>query len=84
MVPCRPIPFLDSDYGKGLWRTPIHKGYKWGNLEREGKWSDAQWPHAIKYYSSSGFDKEKTLAYLNEYASKNVSITDVDDKEDEF
>jgi hypothetical protein len=84
MVPCDPLAFLESDYGPNKWKMPLESGYKWVNLEFNGKWTDALWPHVLKFYDRTGFDKERTLGYLKEYASPNVTIVDVDDKEDEF
>jgi hypothetical protein len=84
MVPCDPSIFLDSDYGPNKWKIPLEDGYVWVNFESDGKWTNAEWPHAIKFYNRKGFDKQGTLEYLKEYASRNVAIVDVDDKDDEF
>jgi hypothetical protein len=84
MVPCDPLAFLNADYGLNKWKMPLKRGYKWANFEFRGQISDAEWPHSIKFYTKTGFDKESTMSYIEEYATPNTTIPDIRGDEDEF
>jgi hypothetical protein len=80
MVPCDPVKYLNAEYGnEKRWKTPKASNYTWSNVVYNSKWTDYEWPHAIKYYDRNGnLLKPKILKYLNQHSKYN--ITDIDDE----
>ena len=75
---------LESEYEKDKWKVPLKKGFKWMNFGPVKKWTDDEWPRALKFYNTKGFNRQGTLNYMRKYKSPNVTINDVDEKDDEF
>jgi hypothetical protein len=74
MVPCDPVKYLSAEYGAEKWQTPLAKRYKWTNLKHVGNWSDAQWPHVVKFYDPKGKIRlKKTLGIINSYSNVTIS-----------
>lgn len=74
LVPCDPVQYLDLEYGKNSWQTPLSSKYKWKNLVFVGNWTDDEWPQAVRYYEKNGtLNLVKTLKYLTENSKLNFT-----------
>lgn len=68
MVPCDPVNYLNNEYGKDNWATPMSKNYQWRNVVYFKNWTDTEWPYAVRYYDREGnLLGKKTLDYLNQH-----------------
>jgi hypothetical protein len=75
---------FNSEYERDSWKVPLKKDFKWLNNGAQLNWSDAQWPHVVKFYNERGFNRNETLAFLRYHSSKHATILDVNPTEDEF
>lgn len=75
MVPCDPVSYLNKEYGtQQRWSVPQATNYTWSNVNHWKSWSDAEWPHVIKYYDKEGkIIDTKILQYLNKHSKYNIT-----------
>ncbi|CAF1246082.1 unnamed protein product [Adineta ricciae] len=76
-VPCSPVQYLDSEYGKDKWKTPLEKNYTWTNMKYHSIWDDISWMYAVRLYTRQG--KLRTDNFAIEWISKhfNYSLTSI-------
>ncbi|CAF1482449.1 unnamed protein product [Adineta steineri] len=53
-IPCSPTDYLDGEYGKDKWKTPLKKDYVWTNINYHSVWNDISWMYAVRLYTSKG------------------------------
>jgi hypothetical protein len=76
-IPCSPIDYLDGEYGKNNWQSPLEKNYTWVNMKYHSMWDDISWMYAVRLYTSQG--KLRTDKYAIDWISRNFnySITSI-------
>ncbi|CAF3996922.1 unnamed protein product [Adineta steineri] len=76
-IPCSPTDYLDDEYGRDKWKTPLEKNYTWTNMKYHSVWNDISWMYATRLYTSKG--KLRTDKYAVEWISKhfNYSLTSI-------
>ena len=73
MVPCNPREILDQEFGGVNWHEPMEKNYKYINLKYIEQLTDEKWKRSVSFYNMRGFDKKKTIEFINKYADTNVT-----------
>jgi len=53
-IPCSPVDYLNDEYGKEKWKTPLEKNYKWINMKYHSMWNDISWMYAVRLYTRKG------------------------------
>jgi hypothetical protein len=53
-VPCSPEEYLDEEYGKGTWKTPLENNYTWTNMKFHSMWDDISWMYVVRLYTPQG------------------------------
>jgi hypothetical protein len=76
-IPCSPVDYLDAEYGKEKWKTPLEKNYKWINMKYHSIWNDVSWMYAVRLYTSNG--KLRSDKFAIDWISKhfNYSLTSI-------
>ncbi|CAF0764509.1 unnamed protein product [Rotaria sp. Silwood1] len=76
-IPCSPIDYLDIEYGKDKWKSPLEKNYTWVNMKYHSLWNDISWMYAIRLYTRQG--KLRTDKFAIDWISNhfNYSITSI-------
>ena len=58
---------LNTEYGSsGEWQKHTDENFELKNLISNGKWTDNQWPNAVRFYNLNGqININRTLEFLN-------------------
>ncbi|CAF4156157.1 unnamed protein product [Adineta steineri] len=76
-IPCSPTDYLDGEYGRDKWKTPLEKNYTWTNMKYHSMWNDISWMYVVRLYTPNG--KLRTDKFAIEWISKhfNYSLTSI-------
>ncbi|CAF1108246.1 unnamed protein product [Rotaria sordida] len=76
-IPCSPTSYLDGEYGKDKWKSPLEKNYTWINMKFHSLWNDISWMYAVRLYTRQG--KLRTDQFAFDWISNhfNYSITSI-------
>ncbi|CAF0987460.1 unnamed protein product [Rotaria sordida] len=76
-IPCSPTSYLDGEYGKDKWKSPLEKNYTWINMKFHSLWNDISWMYAVRLYTRQG--KLRTDKFAFDWISNhfNYSITSI-------
>lgn len=72
-IPCSPVEYLDAEYGKDKWKSPMEKNYTWVNMKYHSSWNDISWMYAVRLYTSAG--KLRTDKYAIDWISDHFNYT---------
>jgi hypothetical protein len=53
-VPCEPVDYLNTEYGKETWKHPLERNYTWLNMKYDAFWNDISWMYAVRLYTREG------------------------------
>jgi hypothetical protein len=61
-IPCSPVDYLNDEYGKDKWISPLEKNYTWINMKYHSMWDDISWMYATRLYTRDGKLRTDKLA----------------------
>jgi hypothetical protein len=72
-IPCSPVDYLDGEYGKDKWKSPLEKNYTWVNMKFHSIWNDIEWMYATRLYTRDG--KLRTDKFALDWISKHFNYS---------
>lgn len=72
-IPCDPESYLEAEYGKEKWKSPMEKNYTWVNMKYHSSWNDISWMYAVRLYTRDG--KLRTDQYAIDWISDHFNYT---------
>ncbi|CAF0848342.1 unnamed protein product [Adineta steineri] len=76
-IPCSPTDYLDDEYGRDKWKTPLRKDYVWTNINYHSVWNDISWMYAVRFYTSKGKLRTDKFAIDSISEHFNYSLTSI-------